>query len=220
MEKLSMREEQIYALVCTAEADPNLSTTMTRANERYNRQWKPQTISTFLTRLVKKKYLTFYRKGRYCYYQPTISLEEYRSMRLRDDVHLLFNGKVEAIEEIVAEIEKSTDVTKIGMDEKTSECEEQVLMIIYGSDTDLALDAIIQATNTKFGHQWKPQTVSTFLTRMVRKGYLIMYRKGRYCYYQPVIEERRYKTEKVLDLLDVLFDGNIACMKEYIERLK
>lgn len=37
------------------------------------------------------------------------------------------------------------------------------------------------------GNEWKPQTVSTFLVRLVNKGYLIPHRQGRNTVYEPAV---------------------------------
>ena len=40
--------------------------------------WKPQTVSTFISKLVRKGYLEPYRSGQYIYYHILISMDEYR----------------------------------------------------------------------------------------------------------------------------------------------
>ena len=50
--------------VWDAERDLDLTDITQRVNEAYNKKWRPQTVSTFLARLVKKGYLRHYRQGR------------------------------------------------------------------------------------------------------------------------------------------------------------
>lgn len=61
-----------------------------------------------------------------------------------------------------------------------------------GSTEELALQEVMDGVNHENGKNWKPQTVSTFLSRLVKKGFLNMYRKGRYCYYQPLVSKEDF----------------------------
>lgn len=66
------------------------------------------------------------------------------------------------------------------------------MKIIWDSTEDLALQEVMNGVNHENGKEWKPQTVSTFLSRLVKKGFLSMYRKGRYCYYQPLVSKDEF----------------------------
>ncbi|MBO5071073.1 MAG: BlaI/MecI/CopY family transcriptional regulator [Roseburia sp.] len=68
-----------------------------------------------------------------------------------------------------------------------STCERLVMKVIWDSPEHLALQEVMDRVNEENGKQWKPQTVSTFLARLVRKGFLTVYRKGRYSYYVPAV---------------------------------
>lgn len=114
-----------------------------------------------------------------------------------------------------------------------SACERLVMKIIWDSTEDLALQEVMQRVNEENGKSWKPQTVSTFLTRLVKKGFLSMYRKGRYCYYQPLVskedfwkatmqENARFFTKGDMGALacclcdDILTAGDIEKLKKKI----
>ena len=73
-----------------------------------------------------------------------------------------------------------------------SACERLVMKIIWDSTEDLALQEVMDRVNQENDKSWKPQTVSTFLARLVRKGFLTVYRKGRYSYYQPAISREDF----------------------------
>ena len=62
------------------------------ANEKYDKDWKPQTVSTFLGKLVGKGFVEQYRDGRYFYYRILISKHEYRTQMLKDDVEFWDDG--------------------------------------------------------------------------------------------------------------------------------
>lgn len=99
MVKISDCEEKVLKVIWECEKEPDLKTVMNTVNEKHNMEWKPQTVSTFLARLVKKGYLTGRRQGRYTYYSPTISLEEYRREQLRRMIEFLYDGDVERVKE-------------------------------------------------------------------------------------------------------------------------
>lgn len=99
-----------------------------------------------------------------------------------------------------------------------SKCEKEVLNIIYAETDDLALQDVLTRVNEVFGHIWKPQTVSTFLARLVKKGWLSMYRKGRYCYYQPLISKEEYDKYVWNEVLTSSFSGNIEKFKDSVSK--
>ena len=71
------------------------------ANSRYKKNWKPQTVSTFLGKLVRKGFLEQYRDGRYFYYHILVSRHDYRCRMLRDDLDFWDDGDVD---EVVSEL--------------------------------------------------------------------------------------------------------------------
>ena len=73
-----------------------------------------------------------------------------------------------------------------------TDCEVVVMKCIWDADHDMALPEILDKVNGKHGKNWKPQTVSTFLTRLVKKDFLDMYRQGRAFLYQPLVKELDY----------------------------
>lgn len=109
-------------------------------------------------------------------------------------------------------------------------CEKLVMKIIWDSTEDLALQEVMDRVNEENGKQWKPQTVSTFLARLVRKGFLTSYRKGRYSYYVPSVSKDEF-WKKTMEENARFFTkgdmGDLACAlcdemlsDEDIDRLK
>ena len=71
-----------------------------------------------------------------------------------------------------------------------------------------------ERVNKKFNHEWKPQSVSTFLTRLVKKGWLNAYKKGKVYYYQPIFSKDEYDTKLFEDVLETSFGGNLDALKK------
>lgn len=75
---------------------------------------------------------------------------------------------------------------------KLTEREVQIMKCIWDADHQLALSEILSAVNTRFENEWKPTTASTFLNRLVQKGFLKLNRKVRYYSYEVLITEDEY----------------------------
>ena len=79
--------------------------------------------------------------------------------------------------------------------EKLTDCEQLVMKTVWDADEELSLMEIMQKVNDKYHKEWKPQTVSTFLARLVRKGYVQHYRQGRVFLYQILVPIEEYRTQ-------------------------
>ena len=64
-----------------------------------------------------------------------------------------------------------------------SACEKLVMKVIWDSTEELALQEVMDGVNPLFRE---------LLSRLVKKGFLNMYRKGRYCYYQPLVSKEDF----------------------------
>lgn len=90
-----------------------------------------------------------------------------------------------------------------------TECEKVVMKCVWDSEEDLSMQEITAQVNSLYDKNWKTQTVSTFLARLVRKDYLKMYRKGRCFYYQALVEREEYKDDVLKDYIQFWNGGNI-----------
>ena len=77
-----------------------------------------------------------------------------------------------------------------------TESEEIVMKCIWDIGDDMCLSQIMDYTR-EYGKDWKSQTVSTFLSKLVLKGFIEPYRKGRYFHYKVQISEKEYKSSKL-----------------------
>lgn len=97
---------------------------------------------------------------------------------------------------------------------RLSECEEMTMAIIWNNTEHMALQEIMDRVNRANGKKWKPQTVSTYLSRLRGKNVVSMYRKGRYAYYVPEISIEDYRKEELIRVAKVLFGGNMDKLVE------
>lgn len=103
---LSECEEMVMAIVWDTKEAPDLAETRKRVNEKFNKTWKPQTVSTFLTRLVQKGFLKSCRNGRYVYYEPAVSKDTYCAAEITRIAELYFKGDVEKFAHFVRAMER------------------------------------------------------------------------------------------------------------------
>ena len=88
-EKLSECEEMLMSILLDSNEDLVLTEIMEKAKNRFQKEWKMQTVCTFLTRMEKKGYISSYRIGRYSHYRLEINLEEFRKQRLQQVKEML-----------------------------------------------------------------------------------------------------------------------------------
>ena len=103
--------------------------------------------------------------------------------------------------------------------EKLTECEQLVMKVVWDAEEELSLMEIMERVNTKYEKDWKPQTVSTFLARLVRKEYLQHNRQGRQYFYKIHVPLEEYKGQITNDYIEFWNHGNAdeflyALMKE------
>lgn len=93
VQKLSDTEMELMEVIweCTP---PVTSTELLALFAQRGREWKAQTISTFLSRLVDKGALTATRDGRTNKYTPRISPEDYKLMEAQHVLDGLYQGSV------------------------------------------------------------------------------------------------------------------------------
>lgn len=97
-----------------------------------------------------------------------------------------------------------------------SRSEKEVLSVIYDSKEKLSLKGVMDIVNKKYNHTWKQQTVSTFLCRSVKKGYLECYREGRHVFYTPSVERCTALKNDLMNFTYMYFDGDIDKLKEFV----
>ncbi len=78
IEKLTESEELVMKAIWDCHKEPPMVDIMNRVNSYYGKDWKPQTISTFLMKLAQKNYVMMQRNGKRYTYKILVSEEDYR----------------------------------------------------------------------------------------------------------------------------------------------
>lgn len=87
--KLSECEEMILSILLNSDDDLTLTEIMEKAKKRFQKEWKMQTVATFMKRMEEKEYISSYRVGRYSHYKPEIKLCDFREQKFREIQELL-----------------------------------------------------------------------------------------------------------------------------------
>lgn len=109
IENLTEGEELVMKAVWDCRKEPELSDVVEQTTEVYGKDWKPQTVSTFLARLVNKNYLKLQRNGKIYTYKILISEGAYKQKLYKH--HISFWNHND-ITEFVQEMLKNGDLTK------------------------------------------------------------------------------------------------------------
>jgi predicted transcriptional regulator len=104
IEKLTEAEEVVMRAIWDIGKEPVLSEVMEQVTGFYEKDWRPQTVSTFLAKLVRKKYLRLQRNGKIYTYKILISAEDYNREQLKSLYIFLYQNNKEAIKQDVAEL--------------------------------------------------------------------------------------------------------------------
>lgn len=121
IEKLTDSEELVMKAIWDCRKEPVLSDVVDRVNGFYGKDWKPQTVSTFLAKLVRKKYLKLQRNGKIYTYKILISEDAYKQKLYKQ--HISFWNHND-ITEFVVEMYDNGDLTKDDFDELKAKIDE------------------------------------------------------------------------------------------------
>lgn len=91
-----------------------------------------------------------------------------------------------------------------------SASESEIMQYVWDQDRVVTFREVMANTQLQ-GHDWKKQTVKTFLTRLIGKGALQMEKKGNKAYYTPAMTEKEYASRWTRKILDDGFDGSLKC---------
>ncbi len=103
--------------------------------------------------------------------------------------------------------------------EKLTEGEEMVMKAVWDCKKEPVLSEVMERVNGVYGKDWKPQTISTFLAKLVRKNYLKMQRDGKIYTYKILVKERVYIKEQLKRLYIFLYKNNKEAIIQDLETL-
>ena len=106
LHELTKSELEIMKILWQADHDLLLSEILPLIEEKYNKRWKRQTVSTFLSHLIEKGVADSDRKGRYFYYRAIVTEDSYKLNEINNTVNFWCNGSVKNLISALCDQEK------------------------------------------------------------------------------------------------------------------
>lgn len=107
IKKLTEAEEAVMKAVWDCKKEPVLSEVAARLKEYYGRDWKPQTVSTFMAKLVQKQYLQMKRNGKIYTYKVLVKEEDYNRTQLKHLYTFLYRNDKEQMRQDLEEMQNA-----------------------------------------------------------------------------------------------------------------
>ncbi len=103
--------------------------------------------------------------------------------------------------------------------EDLTKSEELVMKAIWDCKKEPVLSDVVDRVNRFYGKDWAPQTVSTFLAKLVRKNYLKMQRDGKIYTYKVLIPEKSYREKLCKHLVSFWYGDNFNNLVKELYKL-
>lgn len=91
----------IYEYQRRNDVAPDLTSIVEMANVKFKKDWKVQTVCTFLTRMEKKGLITIERRRKSSRYIPVLSRESYLRQAFEEFSRLYFNNNLKQLRSFV-----------------------------------------------------------------------------------------------------------------------
>ena len=91
-----------------------------------------------------------------------------------------------------------------------------VMRAIWLADHDMVLSEVVKACNAVYEKNWKPQTVSTYLSHLVQKEFLRMDSNGKIYSYHPIVKAQEYMKYDVQNFVEFWGLTPAEMMKNYL----
>lgn len=88
------------------------------------------------------------------------------------------------------------------LDKTLTAIEKKIMMTIWSTDHRMALKEIVGQVNKRYHAEWKPQTISTYLAHLIRKGYLSMERQGKVFLYTAEVQQKIFVEHEIQDFYE------------------
>lgn len=110
---------------------------------------------------------------------------------------------------------KTTMATKTGEflpeeDRKLSGSEAMVMKVVWDAGEDISVPNLMIALKEKYGKDYARTTVQTFLLKMIGKGFVQIYRRGKLSYVHALKGEADYKAKLLQEEMDFWYQGDPA----------
>ena len=95
-------------------------------------------------------------------------------------------------------------------DRKLSGSEAMVMKAVWDAGEDISVPDLMIALKEKYGKDYARTTVQTFLLKMIGKGFVQIYRRGKLSYVHALKGEADYKAKLLQEEMDFWYQGDPA----------
>ena len=107
--ELTFTEQLIMKCIWDAGEDLPVSEILDRVREKYGKDYAYPTVSTFLTHLKEKGYVSCYKKSHAFQYHPLVAEQEYRKLQMEEYQKYCFDGSAYQFVSTFLENQKLSD---------------------------------------------------------------------------------------------------------------
>lgn len=93
--------------------------------------------------------------------------------------------------------------------QRLSDTEMELMQVIWSLDHPVKSTELLTIFSQTKGKEWKGQTISTFLARLVDKGVLVAEKQGRANVYTSCLSPEEYKKWEAQSMLDKMYQGSV-----------
>lgn len=105
-------------------------------------------------------------------------------------------------------------------EQELTDCELLVMKVIWATEDAMSIQEIAAKVNQVYNKSWEKQTVSVFLGRIVKRGFLRSERKGRHFFYYPTVSEEEYAKKEVLKCAEMWGNGRADALVATLAKAK
>lgn len=86
--------------------------------------------------------------------------------------------------------------------EELTKVEIMIMQIIWSTSEELMMGQILEKMNQRLKKPWKPQTMTSYLQRLVKKKFILMKRQGRSYVYEVLVKEEDFRQKEMARFTD------------------
>ena len=90
-----------------------------------------------------------------------------------------------------------------------SDSEKEILEWMWKENKEYSYREIFLEFGEDSEKGWKKQTLSTFLTRMEKKGVIFIRKEEAKCYYKTALNKQEYEKKRAKHILNSYFEGSL-----------
>ncbi|MCD7823186.1 MAG: BlaI/MecI/CopY family transcriptional regulator [Oscillospiraceae bacterium] len=87
-----------------------------------------------------------------------------------------------------------------------SEAEREIMQVMWETGDEVTASMLLSEFEDSKG--WKPQTLNTFLTRLVSKGYLESHKRGNANIYSTLISKSEFESQEASEFVEKNYGGS------------